>query len=107
MVPSGEMMRLVEAFDGNHKVMYKENLTHGEFLMRPSWKLEIVNEIVNMALVDTHQSSQEAEAERVARGTSLIISLQAMDDIDQPFMKNFAAQMGNNLRRTLSFPWKM
>lgn len=104
-MPCKEDMELLELVGGHCKVMYRDDLLHGEFLARPSWKLSIVNEIVSLALGDTVQSKQEAEVERLARKESLIASLGAINDLNNPLIRKFEEKLGDHVRKTLSFPW--
>lgn len=106
-MPCKESMGALELVGGLCKVMYRDDLFHGEFLTRPAWKLSIVHEIVSLALGDTVQSKQEAEVESLVRKESLIASLGAMDDLNNPLIRNFEQRLGDQVRKTLSFPWRI
>ncbi|GMH46108.1 hypothetical protein BSKO_14072 [Bryopsis sp. KO-2023] len=106
LVPGAELKRILEVSGTKTNIMWHDDLSHGEFLMHPSWKMKILDEIVTLALGDVVQSKAEAEAERAVRKASLIVSMNAMDDLHLPIMKSFEKRISKQVQRTLSMPWQ-
>ena len=64
LVPNDEAKQFLEILSPEVHVMYHPKLSHGEFLVLPDWKLEIIQKILSMVAVDLDMSEEEAEAEK-------------------------------------------
>ncbi|CAD7697232.1 unnamed protein product [Ostreobium quekettii] len=106
LVPSPEAKHFLGLLAPDTRVLYHPGLSHGEFLGLPDWKLEIIGEVLTLAYADCKMSSEEADAERVARKTSLAVSVEEMVHMRSRIMNKIGQGLEKGVAKTLSLPWK-
>lgn len=107
LVPTYDVKHVLEELAPGTRIMDNPRLAHGEFLAFPSWKLEIIGEIICLAASDRDKSEEEAEAERVVRKTSLMVSHNNMINVENELIHRIGEELEANIARTLSIPWKL
>lgn len=106
MVPNEQAKQFLEILAPKAHLMYHPKLSHGEFLALPDWKMEIIQEILSMTTADLWMSENEAEAEKVVRKTSLVLSVGEMVNMENAIMNRIGSQLETRIARTLSMPWQ-
>eukprot|EP00210_Caulerpa_lentillifera_P006166 g5891.t1 len=109
LVPSGPVIDILSksANKNEVKLMLHEELSHGEFMILSDWKIKIVNEISALASSEFKLSEDEIVGERAVRKKSLMLSLNAMQNVENTFVRKVDDVFLNGIRRTLSMPWNV
>lgn len=107
LVPSGPVIKILSKSENKTevKLMLHDKLGHGEFMVVPDWKLKIVNEIAALASSEYKLSEDEIVGERAVRKKSLMLSLSAMQNVENVFVRKVDDVFLDGIRRTLSVPW--